>query len=314
MVKKYDPSGYLPGLLLSTNDAKIGYYAVRSFWIESGLRFQEEPLLNSLSASKQIAGVGQKGTLIPDHERIQTWKDYTNALYDEESAVSWEKNATLRLLRHVVEKHSLSRKHFDQIILGREKDVDMKQYPTVKSLEDHGEMSCGSLFKLVLECGGIHQSDSNSIIFDAAREVGITHGLANALRTSVPTASATGKVIVPLELCEKYGVRSPRYLLNALGMGDEECKRHLQSAVEDIVTVARHHLVKAREKKDELASHPMGAIAASVFLPALASETFLNRLEKHGFDLQDRTLRSVGKIEHMQCAGKLVAASLQKTF
>ena len=185
----------------------------------------------------------------------------------------------------------------------------------MSSLEDHVDMSCGSLLQLVLECGGIRDNcPENEVIFEAAREVGIAHGLTNALRTSVPTASATGKVIIPQELCEKHGIKSPRYLLSALGMGDEECRRHLQSAVQDIVEIARGHLQSAREKREDISNHPFGDMALSAFLPALASETFLDRLESHQFDLTDRSLRKVGRIEHIQCAQRLMLASWNKSF
>lgn len=319
MVKKFDPSGYLPGLLLSNKDAKIGYYAIRAFWIESGLRFKESPLNNSIAASRQIPGLGQRGTIISDDERIQRWKNGVEYLYGGSYFGKLEDNPTLRLLKHVVERHSLSKVYFDRIIRGREIDVNMKNYPTMKSLEDHVEMSCGSLLHLVLECDGITQNTSENtsnddVINETARAVGLMHGLTNALRLSVPTASATGKVIIPQELCDKYEIKSPRYLLSALGMGDEECRRHLQSAVEDIANVARHHLASARKNIDDLNSHPIGHYAMSAFLPALACETFLNRLEAHNYDLTNRTLRNVGKVEHLQCAGQLVVASLQNKF
>jgi len=319
LVRKYDPSGYLPGLLLSTNDARIGYFAIRAFWVSSGLRFRESPLSNSISSSIQISGVGDKGILIPDDVRIRTWKNGIQSIYDdregEELPLAWRENATLRLLHYVIHKHELSKCHFEHILLGRERDVNMKQYPTIESLKEHAQLSCGSLLNLVLECSGIRNNDSeNDIIFDVAQNIGWTHGIANALRLSIPTAASTGKIIVPKDLCEKYGVKSPRYLLSALSMGDEECKDHLRSAVRDIAMIAREHLKVARVRTTELQSHPKGSLASRVFLPALPSETFLNRLEDHNFDLTDRTLRSVGKLEHMVCAGRLFKASLTKTF
>lgn len=316
-VKTFDPSGYLPGLLLGSNDARVGHFAIRSFWIETGLRFKKNPMKNDFASSKQISGVGQRHIIIPDEERVQFWKNGVEAIFNEEGSddVFIQKKSTLRLLSELLKNHSLSRHHFDKIIEGREMDVDMKQYPTLSSLEKHVDMSCGSLLRLVLECGGIHENcTENEIIFEAAREVGIAHGLTNALRTSVPTASATGKVIIPEELCTKHDIKSPRYLLSALGMGDEECKRHMQDAVKDIVQVARQHLEQARKKNEEISKHPLGNIARSAFLPALASETFLDRLENHHFDLTNRSLRNVGKIEHMQCAQRLLLASWNKTF
>jgi phytoene synthase len=315
-VRTFDPSGYLPGLLLRSNDARVGYFAMRSFWIESGLRFKKNPLKNDFSSSKQISGVGQRHIMIPDQERVKFWKNGVDAVFNGSNGdVPMQDNTTLRLLREILKKHSLPRKHFDSIIEGREMDVNMKQYPTIMSLEKHVDMSCGSLLQLVLECGGIHDNcPENELIFEAAREVGIAHGLTNALRTSVPTASATGKVIIPQELCTKHGIESPRYLLSALGMGDEKCKRHMQDAVKDIVQIARDHLEQARKKREEISKHPLGDIATSAFLPALASETFLDRLENHQFDLTNRALRNVSQIEHMQCAQRLLVGSWNKTF
>lgn len=336
LVQKYDPSGYLPGILLASKDARLGYFAIRAFWIESGLRFKSNPWKDSISSSKQIPGVGQRDVLIPDHERIGYWKNAIESLYENDnsdhhsSKIQQEQqelqgqqtnSSTLRLLQYVIQKHNLSKCYFDRIILGRERDVDMKQYPTMQSLEDHVDMFCVSLLHLVLECGGIYRDENqgtnnnHDILYNTAKHVGLTHGLTNALRLSVPTASATGKVIIPQDLCTKYDIQSPRYLLSALGMGDQECKRSLQQAVRDIVLVAREHLRMAREAREEIARHhPMGSMALSAFLPALASETFLNRLEHHGYDLTDRTLRSVGTLEHLQCAQRLVVASWKKTF
>lgn len=336
LVRKYDPSGYLPGLLLPSKDARLGYFAIRAFWIESGLRFKSNPMKDSIASSKQIPGVGQRDILIPDHERIGYWKNAIDCLYSNDSSsgsctdvqgqYANSASSTLRLLHYIIQRHHLSKSYFDRIMLGRERDVDMKQYPTIQSLEDHVDMFCVSLLNLVLECGGIYHEENNdddntaeidAIIYNAARHVGLTHGLTNALRLSVPTASATGKVIVPQDLCTKYNIQSPRYLLSALGMGDQECKQSLQQAVQDIVMVAREHLAMAREAREDIAKHsssPMGDMALAAFLPALASETFLNRLEHHGYDLTDRTLRSVGMLEHVQCAQRLVVASWKKTF
>ena len=308
---------------MPSTDARIGYFAVRAFWVESGLRFKDSRFINnSIATTKQIPGHGVRGTPISDSERIRTLKDGVESLYDD-SYPHLPDAPTWRLLKRAVDKHSLSKHNFKRIILGREIDVDMKQYPTIASLENHAEMSCFSLLNLVLECGGIHETREefndgndicNKIIYDTARAVGKMHGLTNALRQSVPTASATGKVIVPQDLCEKYGIKSPRYLLSALGMGDEECKRNLQNAVREVATIAREHLIRARANHNELASHPNGLFAMKAFLPALASETFLNRLEKHNCDLTDRTLRNVGYVEHMICAGSLFKASAMNEF
>lgn len=287
---------------------------VRAFWIDSGLRFAETSQSDDIIASKQVAGIGLKSREIPDHERLQKWNEGIKSLYDGNSDL-WQKDATLRLLNHVMQQHTLSKEHFDKILLGRKVDVDTKQYQSIETLKDHVEMSCGSLLYLVLECANIYQNDGrNEVIYKAAKHIGITHGLSNALRLSVPKASSTGKIIIPKDLCDKYNVKSPRYLLSALGMGDEECKRQLQNGVRDIVASSREHLNSARILRDEILAHTEGDRALSTFLPALAAETFMNRLEQHQFDLTNRQLRSVGLVEHASCSYRMLTASYNRNF
>jgi phytoene/squalene synthetase len=339
LVKKYDPAGFLPGFLIKTNEAKIGYFAskfgsflmplifkfnvlsdlfilvfellVRAFWVESGLRFKVD-LSNARknSISNQVVGIGQNNRELSDVERLQEWKEAVQCLYQDSSS----SHPTIRLLQSVLEKRSLSQKYFDKILLARELDIDRKQYPTIESLMEHVEMSCGSLFHLILQSGGIDQSDKNSATYQAVHDIGIGHGLANALRTSIPVVSATGKIIIPYDLCQKYGVRSPRYLLSALGMGDEECREHLQNAVGEISKIARDHIANARSRRSEILKYSDGEQVVSTFLPVLASDVFLDRLENHNYDLTDRNLRSVGMIEHLSCSGRQVMGLYKKTY
>jgi hypothetical protein len=73
-------------------------------------------------------------------------------------------------------------------------------------------------------------------------------------------------------------------------------------------------LQEARELRHDLFETGMvGEHSVAVLLPALTSETFLNRLEAHNFDLTDRNLRNVNMLEHARCASNLLhAAWLQK--
>lgn len=168
-----------------------------------------------------------------------------------------------------------------------------------------------SLSQMVLESGGVMRP---SAAHEAARLVGIGHGLTNALRTSIPVMSHTGRLIVPAELTQKYGVRSPRYLLSALGLGDEACLQALQNAVRDIATTAQEHLEQARELRETILSEPNGTKALPVLLPGLASEAFLRRLERSNHRLTDQNLRSVGAIEHSVCAARMILAYYQQKY
>lgn len=226
----------------------------------------------------------------------------------------------------------MRRCHFDDILKGRFRDLDMKQYPDLASLEEHAEWSCGSLIQLLLENDGHFEETTNhaQIAHRVAKLLGKAHGLTNALRTSIPVMSTTGKLVIPQELCERYGVKSPRYLLSALGQGDDECKQALRYAVRDISNRALEHLQQARALREELLVAASSSRATStttnrldhhrhhhvlgIFLPGLASETFLQRLEAHNYDLTDRNLRNVNWSERAKCSLRMIHAAYTNQY
>ncbi len=158
---------------------------------------------------------------------------------------------TLRLLQYYNshQEKALSLSLLTNILDSRDIDFNVKQYSTVQDLIQHSQQSCGSLLKLVMESADVYQ---NPPATEAADLMGVCHGITNALRSSIPIASQTGKIIIPADLCIKYGVRSPRFLLSALGQGDEKCKEALDYAVRDLSTVAREHLTRARCLREDL--------------------------------------------------------------
>ena len=305
-VRDHDPAGYLPGQLLPTETMKISYYAVRNFWIETGLRFAS------------TAKVPRNAT---PEAHLQWWSAGIQATFDADAMTPIENSSefnhpTLRMLQYILqtEKVPWEKASFDAILEGRRKDLHVKQYETMDDLVHHAEQSCGQLNRLILQSGFVDE-DTNPRGYQAARLVGICHGLTNALRTSIPVISTTGKLIVPVELTQKYGVQSPRYLLSALGQGDDErCVQALQSAVEEIAETARSYLHQARALRSCILSEPDRHRSLPVLLPAIASEVFLNRLKERKYLLTDRELRNVGMTEHALCAARMVLASYQQTY
>lgn len=318
MVRKFDPVAYMPGLLLPTRDARLGYFAFRSFWVQTGLRIAPLPTIGN----DRESAVNHTTPLGIEEERIRRWRLGIQSIYDDvdgsNESKAWSTDPTLRLIHYLHQTHPLSKNYFESILDARLRDMSVTQYDTVQDLINHGSASCANLINLILELEGVPKPGvgevSSSQIYLAAKEVGIAHGLTNALRGSIPVLSTTGKLVVPAELCVKYGVKTPRYLLSALAIGDDDCKRALRSAVRDLVAYAREHLERARKRRTEVLSESGGDAAVSAFLPVTASETFLDRLEMKAFDLTDRNLRSVGMTEHAKCTLKLYKASLQQQY
>jgi phytoene/squalene synthetase len=338
MCRSYDPAGYLPGQLLPTLEMQITYYAVRSFWVETGLRIGSTvPRLSK----KRMASTTPE-------EQLEWWRAGIEGIYEKKHVVKEEEeeeHPTLRLLRalhyhrHPREESeattaatgTFTKCHFDDILDGRKTDLELKQYPTLTHLEHHAMQSCGSLAQLVLESAGVYQKD-HPITHSAAKSVGTCHGLTNALRMSIPVVSTTGRLIVPQDLCEKYDVKTPRYLLSALGQGDTVGLQAMRFAVRDIVEHAREHLETARDLREEILlevkhenhnhdtkhssneNNNNNGAALAVLLPGLASETFLNRLEAHDFDLTNRDLRNVSWLEHARCSARMIQGYYQQTY
>ena len=302
-VRDHDPSGYLPGQLLPTDTMQTSYYAVRNFWIETGLRFGS------------TANVPLNATPA-DH--LQWWQEGIERLFDERDVQDTSDalhHPALRLLRSVLEEDKVpwKKESFDAILAGRRKDLDVKQYDTLDDLIHHAKQSCGHLNRLVLQSGRVDEKQ-NPQAYEAARLVGICHGLTNALRTSIPVISTTGKLIVPADLTTKYGVKSPRYLLSALGQGDVKCVKALQAAVQDIAEMARDYLQQARSKRAAILAEPDHKRSLPVLLPGLASETFLDRLRDKHYQLTDRELRNVGLVERGLCSGRMILALYQQMY
>lgn len=309
IVKRHDPAGFLPGKLLATEDMQVAYFAVRSFWVETGLRFGS------------TADVPPNST--PAHH-LEWWRQGIEQIYETSASVKTsaeqqdsQKHPTLKLLAHLQKQHQFNKCHFDDILKGRFLDLDLKQYPDLAALEEHAEWSCGSLMQLILESDGLFEKDY-ATAHRTAKLLGKAHGLTNALRTSIPVMSTTGKLIIPQELCERYGVKSPRYLLSALGQGDKECIQALRNSVHDIANQGRGYLQQARDLRSEIeleaSSSGKSKDIMGVFLPGLASETFMRRLEDHDYDLTDRNLRNVSWSEHAKCSLRMIQASYLKQY
>ena len=81
-----------------------------------------------------------------------------------------------------------------------------------------------------------------------------------------------------------------------------------------MVLTARENLKEARGLRPEILAEPGGSKAVSVLLPGIASETFLDRLERQNYQLTDRNLRNVGFIEHGMCGARMVLGYVRRTY
>lgn len=341
VVKRYDPSGYLPGMLLSTAEARLGYFTFRALWVETGLRFGFNILPEIRSKDKYDIRTAEG--------RLQFWSEGIESVFrlaidpgGSESDDLWSSHPTLRLLKILYctpsslnENNILhtqqSRDILQSLLSARIHDLELTQYPTMQNLINRCHDSCSGLSSLVLECTGLHITTTNYAhqpAHQAARHFGVTHGIANALRMAIVSASSivtsnknikkvegsynpvntntAGRIVLPQDLCEKYSLLRPRYVLSALATGDEDCKRKLKLVVKDMVDVARKEMALGEEQINEMGrlstNDKKARLAKEVFLPVIASTTFLDRLEQRDYDLTDRGLRNASVTERFVCS------------
>lgn len=318
-VKQYDPGAYLPGYLLLSDSKKLrtSYFAIRAFWIETGLRYGSTAYVTPNATPSQHVQWWQDAihhTLYrPD---TKTTADDTPTSMEAETLRSFENHPLLQLLLLLQEKYQIrwTKEHFDHVLNGRFKDLDVRQYETMQDLIHHAEQSCGSLTKLVLQSSNIDET-THPNAYRAATLVGISHGLCNALRQSVAVLSTAGKLIIPAELTTKYHVKSPRYLLSALGMGDEQCEQALQSCVQEIVQCAQQHLNEARTLRDAILQEPNGTVTIQcLLLSTISTELFLHRLQQHHYKLTDRNLRYTNVVDQTIGAMKILSTYYQSKY
>ena len=157
-VKNHDPAAFLPGKLLP-QPLQTTYFAVRSFWIETGLQFGRTAKIPANSTPK---------------EHLLWWQMQVDSIYDDDDDsnnnnkdIPASKHSTIRLLHHLNHKHDFSKDNFDNILNGRMRDLELRdlesnQYQTMEDLEQHALLSCSSLLNLVLESYHSHSNTNKN--------------------------------------------------------------------------------------------------------------------------------------------------------
>ena len=322
-VREHDPHSYWAGRFLlptrhnnsSSSSLRTAHWAVRSFWLETGLRLGSTAQVPVNSTPTVHLDFWQQGIDAVFHPSDE--EDQGTTIVGTSSTSPDMTHPTLLLLRHLKREQQLqwTKCHFDDLIQGRRNDLHTTQYNSLDQLTQHAEQTCGSVTQLLLESGGLTM-EQNPVAHQAARFVGRAHGLTMQLRQSIPILSTQGRLTIPADLTAKHGVRSPRYLLSALGLGDETCRQALAYAVQDVAEAAFHNLHQARALRDEVLREPHGTTAVAVLLTGhtMPSQAFLERLRNHQYQLTDRNLRSVGIQEQVAIVTRIIAAYYQNMY
>ena len=196
--------------------------------------------------------------------RLQWWRDNLESLYEGRAVA----HPVAEALAVAIKTHGLSRSAFERLLTARESDLDDTPPADLAGLEDYAEATNASLTALGLEALGV----TDEAAFRAARHIGIAWALTGLLR-AVPFHAGAGRLYLPLSLLAEHGVEPEELLTGKPSPGLAEIGKVLAAR-------ARHHLSLARQT-------PLPAEAVPGLMTASLAETYLDRLERVGFNLLD---------------------------
>ena len=225
----------------------------------------------------------------------------------------------------------MSKTWFMRIINEREKYMDARPYPTLEILEKYAENTYSTLLYLTLQALPMASVTADHVASHVGKAVGITavlrglplvafppppnhHSNSSSLGGTLDAQRRTqGSVTLPLDVMAKAGVRDE----DVLRKGAEA--EGLRDAVFEVATRASDHLITARSMlKNVYAGRDVGhdfeyegeeehqyergkgksyqqkdevERSFGVFMPAVATELWLNKLQTYDFDVFREELR-----------------------
>lgn len=184
------------------------------------------------------------------------------------------------LLNHVLENGvQLTKPYVLRMIAERERRIDNMTFPNLSSLESYAEKTYSTLLYLHLESLDIRKP----VVDEIAQHVGLAMGITSIIR-GFPYFISKKIVPIPTDVCTKHSLRQEDLLRRRDVEG-------LPDAVFDVATRANDHLISAKVKIRELKeSAATKSDASGVFLNAVPSKLYLERLESFNFDATEPKL------------------------
>ncbi|XP_064466482.1 NADH dehydrogenase (ubiquinone) complex I, assembly factor 6-like [Ornithodoros turicata] len=200
--------------------------------------------------------------------RIQFWRDALENIYNE----SPPQQPVAMELALAVQSKRLSKHWLNRMIDSREDLITDRPHTTLQNAEDYAERSISSTLYLILQASGIQDVQCDHV----ASHVGRLQGLTNLIR-GVPFNASRGRVYLPIETMAKHKVSQEAV---AQGKGD------VKEVIYEIASAAHQHLETARSLQ-----HKVPLSLRTVFLPAVSSDKYLQRLRLADFNVFDARLQ-----------------------
>ncbi|CAH2238834.1 NADH dehydrogenase (ubiquinone) complex I, assembly factor 6 [Pararge aegeria] len=264
----------------SSNESSINYCAtiVRQYDYENYLatlllsKTLRSPALVVRAFNAEIARV-QDQTTDPNTAalRLQFWQDAVGVIFNQNSA-NIPANPVTQELNKVCATYKLPRRYIERLVSSRAGLLKAKYFKSLEDVETYAENTVSTIYYLLLCIAGV----TNVHADHAASHLGKAQGIVNILR-SVHVSNYHKTVCLPMELLMKYKISQQAVLR---GSDDE----NMRNVIFEIASRANSHLEKARKIE-------VPTICNQLFLPAIAVDKYLNKLQKKNFNVFDKSLQ-----------------------
>ncbi|XP_026727072.1 NADH dehydrogenase (ubiquinone) complex I, assembly factor 6-like isoform X1 [Trichoplusia ni] len=253
IVKQYDYENFMATLLM-TKSVRSPALVLRAFNVEIA-RVQDQ------TSDAQTAAF-----------RLQFWHDTVKTIYQkEQNILNVPANPIAQELFKVCVCYGLQKRQLEKLILSRSNLLNSKHFKTLEDIEKYAEDSVSPIYYLLLDILGVANVNADH----AASHLGKAQGITNILR-SVRISNYHKMVTLPMDILMKYSV-SQEDVLRCI---DSE---NMRNVAYEVASRANSHLQKAR-------SIEVPTISKQIFLPAIAIDQFLSKLQKVHFNLFDNAL------------------------
>ncbi|KAK9453743.1 isoprenoid synthase domain-containing protein [Dipodascopsis uninucleata] len=234
------------------------------------------------TGSTSASSIGGQTAMLPLAQmRLRFWKSTVDEIFTGSTPPA---EPVLVLISDMVRNHVVTKSFLLKMLDSISSRLGDPPFGSIADMTSYGDGVYASLLYAIADCNVGQTSENRMSLDHIMYHIGCAKGIVDILR-DLPTALRRGRVLLPIEIQAKYGLRDED-LLRRKDMEDPTIKHKLSDAIFEIATHANDQLITARTTLKEVSSKKK--LSDSQFAPlltSLESKLFLEKLEKQDFDI-----------------------------
>jgi NADH dehydrogenase [ubiquinone] 1 alpha subcomplex assembly factor 6 len=258
--------------------ARFQLFPFRNFDREnflSTLLYKGETRRHALAVRAFNIELSRIPAVVSDHKialmRLQFWDDALVKMFDK-NQTKLPEHPVVNELSVVIKKSKLTKRYFDRLIAARK--IQNLNFISTKQMENYAEETVSSVLYLLLEILGVRNVHADH----AASHLGKAQGITNILRSIHIQTTRSQYLPVPQEILMQHGVSQEKFIRSPEDKG-------VSDVVFDVATLAHQHLEKSLNLMSKIPKE-----STVCFLPAVATQRYLERLRRANFNLAEKSL------------------------